>query len=143
MVFQEFRNEPQNPRHLSLLTDVALKLQALEAGKKTLESVIDENEHLALDLTLVYIDLGRLHHGGDPKRELWCYEMATEAKAPPGCKFPATRQQKAKAHQFARFVAVRLQDWNSAELHAKRVKELVPEVDWEDQRQINKFMLAE
>jgi tetratricopeptide (TPR) repeat protein len=143
MVFQEFKNEPQNPRHLSLLTDVALKLDAVEAAIKTLESVIEANDHFSLDLTSIYTDLGRLYHGGDQKRELWCYEMAASAKSPPGCKFPATRQQKAKAHQFASFVYVRLTDWGRADSHAKKAQELVPEVNWEDQNQINKFMLAE
>jgi hypothetical protein len=57
-VFEEFRNEPDNPRHLSLLTSVALRLAALQAGKQTLESVIEGNDRLNLDLTLVYTDLG-------------------------------------------------------------------------------------
>jgi hypothetical protein len=167
-VFEEFKNEPQNPRHLSLLADVALRLDALEAGKKTLESVIDGNDHLSLDLTLVYTDLGRIYHqlGTDPKRELWCYEMAAAAKAPQGCKFPATRQQKAKAHCFAftRITAMSFTwefymkkrgagadeiarareehstDEQRADAHKKRAKEFVPEVDWDDQAQITKFM---
>lgn len=168
MVFQEFKNEPQNPRHLSLLTDVALKLDVLEAGKKTLESVIKENDRLSLDLTLPYTDLGRIYHQlrTDPNRELWCYEMAAAAKAPQGCKFPATRQQKAKAHCFAfthitassftweyymkkngakadeiaRAREEHSTDEQRADSHKKRAKELVPEVDWNDQAQITRFM---
>ncbi|MGO8836342.1 MAG: protein kinase domain-containing protein [Limisphaerales bacterium] len=102
-VFQEFKNEPENPRHLSFLTDVALRLGAGEVGKTILETVIEQNEHMPLDLTGVYTDLGRIWHDlrTDRKRELWCYEMAVSAKSPPNCKFPATRQQKAKAHCFA------------------------------------------
>jgi hypothetical protein len=167
-VYQEFKNEPHNPRFLSLFTSVALKLDALEAGKKTLESVIEGNNHLLLDLTLVYTDLGRIYHmlPNDQERELWCYEMATAAKAPSGCKVPATRQQKAKAHCFAftRITAMSFTwefymkkrgaaadeiarareehstDEQRADSHKKRAKELVPEVDWDDQAQITKFM---
>jgi hypothetical protein len=102
----------------------------------------------------------------DLKRELWCYEMAAAAKAPQGCKFPATRQQKAKAHCFAftRITAMSFTwefymkkrgagadeiarareehstDEQRADAHKKRAKELVPEVDWDDQAQITKFM---
>jgi len=154
-VFQEFRNEPQNPRHLSLLTDVALRLGAPDAGKKTLESVIQENGQLCLDLTVVYTNLGRICHQvtRDVKlsmHELWCYEMAIQAQPPPGCKFPATRQQKAKAHHFAHFVARRIANfnpedshWGIAEAHIKKAKELVPEVNWDDQAQVLKFMQTE
>jgi len=151
-VFQEFKNEPQNPRHLSFLTDVALQLGALEAGKKTLESVIEGNDHEQLDLTLVYTDLGRIYHqlGSDARRELWCYEMAAEAKPPPNCIFPATRKQKAMAHHFARYVAIRLAShnpkdshWKVADSHEIRRKELVPEVNWDDRTQVDKFMESE
>ena len=75
--------------------------------------------------------------------------MATEAKPPLACKFPATRQQKARAHHFAHFVALRLakydpadSHWNVAESHAKRARELVPEVDWDDEPQVRKFWEA-
>jgi hypothetical protein len=167
-VFQEFKNEPLDPRNLSLFTSVALKLDAAEAAKKTLESLIEENDRLFLDLTVVYTDLGRIYHvlPIDPKRELWCYEMATAAMAPQGCKVPATRKQKAKAHCFAftklraisltwefrmekreptadeieRVHEERRTNFQRAELHEKKAKELVPEVDWDDQTQINEFM---
>jgi hypothetical protein len=150
-VFQEFKNEPENPWHLSFLTDIALQLGGLEAGKKTLESVIEGNDYLSLDLTVVYTDLGRIYHqlGTDPRRELWCYEMAAEAKAPLGCKFPATSQEKAIAHHFAYFVAIRLAShshnrkdshWKVAEWHTRRRRELVPEVNWDDSSQTGKFI---
>lgn len=151
-VFQEFKNEPDNPRHLSFLTDVALHLGAAEVGKTTLETVIEQNEHLTLDLTVVYTDLGRIWHDlrKDPKRELWCYEMAADAKTPPHCKFPATRQQKAKAHHFAHYVAMRLANynpkdshWKIADSHIKKRRELVPEVNWDDRTQVHKFMQSE
>ena len=167
-VFQEFKSEPLDPRNLSIFTSVSLKLDAAEAAKTTLESFIKENDRLFLDLTVVYTDLGRIYHvlPIDPMRELWCYEMATAAKAPQGCKVPATRKQKAKAHCFA-FTKLRAMaftwefhmkkrgagadeiarareehstDEQRADSHAKKAKELVPDVDWDDQAQINEFM---
>lgn len=170
-VFQEFRNEPDNPRHLSLLANSALRLGALVAGKQTLESIIEGKDHFSLDLTLVYTDLGRIHHqiGGNRKRELWCYEMATEAKSSPNCKFPATRQQKAKAHCFAFSLLrswtytwefemkqkgagadeiARAREEHSTDeqrttSHVQKAKALVPEVNWDDPAQVAKFMQSE
>jgi hypothetical protein len=169
-VFGEFKNEPQNPRHLSLLTDVAMRLDALEAGKITLESVIKENDHLSLDLTLVYTDLGRIYHDlRDPDREVWCYEKGAEAKAPPDCKFPATRRQKAIAHYFAHICLTNmsntwefymkqrgaradeiararekhLTDKQRADSHIKKAREFVPEVNWDDYPQVRKLVISE
>ena len=170
-VFQEFKNEPDNPRHLSFLTDIALRLGALEVGKKTLESVIESDDNLSLDLTLVYESLGRIYHQlrTDRKRELWCYEMAVGAMSPPNCKFPATRQQKAIAHRFA-FSLLRAwsytwefemkkrgagaediarareehrTDEQRATTHMQKAKELVPEVNWDDPDYVHKLMQSE
>ena len=114
--------------------------------------MIEENDHLHLDLTLVYTDLGRINHDlrTDQERELWCYEMATEAKAPPGCIFPATREQKARAHCFAQYLARLLSNfhtedrhWEIAESHMKMTRELVPELNRDDLAQVTKFMRAE
>jgi hypothetical protein len=62
---------------------------------------------------------------------------------PPNCRFPATRQQKAKAHKFASFYCFARRDLERASSHDKKAKELVPEVNWDDPDQEMKFMVSE
>jgi len=162
--------EPENPRHLSLFADVALKLGAPDVGKRTLESVITENNRPHLDLTLVYFDLGRIWHDlGDKDRELSYYEKSVEAEAPAGCKFPATRKQKAIAHYFAHVCLTSMQftwefymkqrgageddiararekhstDAQRADSHIKKARELAPEINWDDGPQVTKLIQSE
>ena len=169
-VFQEFRNEPQNPQHLSVLTDAAMELGTLEAVKNTLETAIKEKDHFSLDLTLVYTDLGRIYHDlMDPDKELWCYEKGAEAKAPPNCKYPATHRQKAIAHYFAHLCLTNISntwefymkqrgagadeiararenhrtDKQRADSHIRKARELVPEVNWDDTPQVRKLIISE
>jgi hypothetical protein len=122
---------------------MAIELGAPELAKLTLEPVIEGSQHFTLDLTSLYTDLGRVyqHLGADPKRELQCYEMAADAKAPKSCKFPATPQQKAKAHESACSVCMRIGDRERATFHAKRARELVPDVDWGDPDEVKKLMI--
>jgi tetratricopeptide (TPR) repeat protein len=142
-VLAQFKNEPDNPQHLDLLTDVAIELGAPELAKLTLEPVIEGSQHFTLDLTSLYMDLGRVyqHLGADPKRELQCYEMAADAKAPDRCRFPATPQQKAKAHQLAYSVCQRLGDRDRASSHAKKARQFVPSVNWDDPEDVKKLMI--
>jgi len=141
--FAQFKNEPDNPEHLSWLTGMAIELGAPELAKLTLEQVIEGSQHFTLDLTSLYTDLGRVyqHLGADPKRELQCYEMAADAKAPDRCRFPATPQQKAKAHQLAYSVCQRLGDGERASSHAKKARQLVPSVNWDDPKEVKKLMI--
>jgi hypothetical protein len=148
-VLEEFKAEPENPQHLSLLAHVAIGLGALQEGKQALESALEAKHSVAIDLTLPYLQLGRVHHqlGEDPKRELWCFETAAEAKTPPGCKFPATRQQKAMAHYYAHFVALRIAQSNPddphsaiAQSHITRARRLLPELNWDDPSHVSKLI---
>src|ERR1035437_3874633 len=54
--FAQFKNEPNNPEHLSWLTDMAIELGAPELAKLTLEPVIEGSQHFTLDLTSLYTD---------------------------------------------------------------------------------------
>lgn len=141
--FVAFKNEPDNPQHLSLLTDAAITLGAPELAKLALEPVIEGSQHFTLDLTTLYADLGRVYHelGADPQRELHCYQMAVDAKAPDRCRFPATPQQKAKAHELARSLCARLGSSDRANFHAKMARDLVPGVDWGNPEEVRNLLI--
>ena len=142
-VLQEWKREPHNPIHLSTLANSAIMLGALEAGKGWLKIVIEENEKTPfLDLTTVYMDLGRIYHRlrNNPEKELWCYHMATEAIPPNNCKFPATKRHKAKAHNFAYMCANRIGNQEHVEFHDRKRRELAPEVNWDDAEHVLKLV---
>lgn len=153
-IFQEYKADPHNQDYLTLLCSAAMDLNALEAGKRFLQIVIQANEKSPLiDLTLVYFDLGRIYHQlrNNPEKELWCYRMATEAAPPKNCKRPATKKDKAMAHHFAYMCAERLgymsADGVGYEEHVKyhdnKQRELAPELDWDDTEQVTKWMQAQ
>jgi hypothetical protein len=50
------------------------------------------------------------------------------------------KQHGAAADEIARAREEHRTDEQRADAHAKKAKELVPDVDWDDQAQINKFM---
>lgn len=132
---QEWKQEPQNPAHLTLLANAAVKLGALEAGKESLKIVIQANEeNPIIDLTTVYFDLGRIYHQlhGTCEKELWAFHTATQCEPPPKCKFPAKPTDKAKAHSFACSCAKVLRNEEYANYHGEMARRLVPELDWDD-----------
>ena len=142
-VFKEWENEPQNPAHLTLLANAAMSLGALEAGKESLKIVIQTNEQKPfMDLTVVYMDLGRIYHRSNSEKELWCYHKATEATPPANCKFPATQKDKAKAHNFAYMCAFRRRNEEHTKYHDYKRRELAPDLDWDDTMQVVKWMEA-
>jgi len=97
---------------LNALATSSIILGQAQLGKRLLEKILEFHVEVtsanvkgapALDLTQAYIDSGRLAHQIRESRddEYRCYWAATEAVPPPGCKFPATKRQKAIAHEFA------------------------------------------
>lgn len=131
----EWKKEPHNPAHLTLLANAAISLGALEVGKESLKIVIQANEERPMiDLTSVYFDLGRIYHQlcGTCDKELWAFHMATQCQPPPKCKFPATPVLKAKAHYFAHSCASVLMNNEHATYHDQMARRLVPDLDWDD-----------
>ena len=47
-ILQEWKKEPQNPSHLSLLANAAMSLGALDAGTESLNAVIQANANTPL-----------------------------------------------------------------------------------------------
>lgn len=132
---QEWKKEPQNPVYLTLIANASISLGELDAGEKTLNVVIQSNEPKTfMDLTTVYMDLGRIHHQqrNDPEKEYWAYNMATLCMAPAKCKFSANSSDKAKAHYFAQMCASRIGKEKEAKYHDKMMRNLVPNLNWDD-----------
>lgn len=142
-ILQEWKKEPQNPSHLSLLANAAMSLGALDAGKESLNAVIQANAKTPLlDLTLVYMDLGMIYHQlrNNPEKELWCYNKATESVAPPNCKFPASQNDKTKAHNYAYMCAYRINNEDQTKYHDHKRRELAPDLDFDDPVQVMKWL---
>ena len=143
-LFDQWTGEPENPAHLTSFTNNALIFNELEFGKEMLKVVIEKTQKHAfsLDLTTVYLDLGRIYHqlraNGD--KELWCYHMATEAPPPAGCKFPASNAQKAKAHLFALSSAQVAGNQEHIKWHEYKFKEMAPGIDADNPEEIIKFL---
>lgn len=132
---QEWKKEPQNPVYLTLIANASISLGELDAGVETLNIVIQSNEPKTfMDLTTVYMDLGRIHHQqrNNPEKEYWAYNMATLCKAPAKCKFCANSSDKAKAHYFAHLCASRINKNKEADFHDKMMRKLVPHLNWDD-----------
>jgi hypothetical protein len=142
-LLQEYKTEPQNPTHLTPFTNASIQFQELEFAKHTLEAVIQAGEkHPFVDLTLIYFDLGKIHHWlrSDPEKELWCYQMAIDAKPPPKCNYVASQRMKAKAHYFAAGPASRLMRFDLREQHFTACRSLVSDVDFADPSATTKFL---
>jgi len=133
---------------LSLLVSTSSNLGEPELGKDLLEAIIAY--HLsaktkkgktvsAMDLTQAYIDAGSLAHQiGDPDEEYRCFWLATEFQPPAGCENPASKRQKAIAHQFAYVLCAAEASndpikWGERRAyHDAKRRELAPECDWGD-----------
>lgn len=153
-IIKEWSKKQSDPEWLMYHTNVALsfafesenqgfRFAILHAAKETLKIIIEENQKTPFtDLTPVYFDLGRIYHQlrVDPNKELWAYHMATEAQAPLGNPFPATKYQKAKAHHFASMCAYRAQNQEHIDWHTYKAKELAPELDWNDKEAVVKWI---
>ncbi len=140
---EEFKNEPQNPVHLTWLTNAAIQLQEIEFAKETIEAIIHLSEkHPFVDLTLAYFNLGVIHHQlrSDPEKELWCYEMAINAQPPPKCNHIASQRMKAKVHLFAIGPANRLMNFDLRDQHVAECRKLAPDVDFDDPSAEAKFV---
>jgi hypothetical protein len=143
-IYEEWKKEPSNPSYLSLFTNASIQLEVPEMGKKTLEAVIKANQdHHFLDLTMVYLDLGRLVHQlhSNPEKEYWCYQMAIDAKAPPKTKYPASKRMKAKAHLFAAGPAMLAEgSADQVQYHEAECRRLAPDVDFKSLAAKAKFV---
>lgn len=145
-LFARWEEEPDNPSHLTSVANAAITLENLEIGKRLLEIAIarTQTDSIPLDLTLVYWNLGRIHHylRQENNEELWCYEMAVESPSPGNCRFPAHCIHKARAHFFAFSEAAVLGRRKHQRWHRRRMQELAPHVDWENREEIMKFLSA-
>jgi len=125
---------------------VALKFGILERGQALLEHAIflAQSEAIAIDLTDIYFNLGRIHHylRRNTPHELWCYEMAIQSAAPSGCRFPASSLQKTRAHFFARNAAAVLGRQKHELWYGRRLHELQPDVNWDNPKDITRFLMA-
>ena len=147
-VLQEWTNQPGNPSLLCWIAQASISSDCLEVGRAMLESVLAQDRvNSLLDVTMVYVGLGKIYHRlgyRDPEanspRELWCYDKATEAKAPPDCKHVATQAQKAAAHSFAYMCAKRIRNHEAAELHDRKRRGLAPALDWDNVQEVLRFM---
>lgn len=142
-LLQEFKNEPQNPAHLTWFTNAAIELQELEFAKETIEAIIHlSKKYPFADLTLVYFNLGVIHHQlrSDPEKELWCYEMAINAQPLPKCNYVASQRMKAKVHLFASGPANRLMNLVLRDQHMAECRKLAPDVDFNDPSATGKFV---
>ncbi|MDQ6808324.1 MAG: protein kinase, partial [Verrucomicrobiota bacterium] len=134
-LIEEWALTPDDSWALCYIASQAITFGLPELGIEALEAIIksrvaEEN----LDLTRVYVDLGRLYHQlrNDPQREMWCYEQAVSAVAPKSSKFPASVTDKARCHLFAASRAYVILDEARGRYHEAALRELRPDIDWDD-----------
>jgi tetratricopeptide (TPR) repeat protein len=146
LLFEEWEKEPDNPRHLASVANVAIELGSLEYAQRLLQSAISraQSDSIPIDLAVVYFHLGRIHHylRRDTSDELWCYEMAIQSQAPNNCRYPASLPQKIRAYFFAYGEAAVKGKRKHEKWYKKRAQELAPDVDWEKSEDITRFLLA-
>jgi hypothetical protein len=142
-IIEQWIKQPENTELVEHLAKASISLDALADGKGLLEIVIEKAMgKLPTDLTTIYTALGcvlhRLATKGDNvacanyrSQELRAYQMATEFVAPANCRLPATREQKAIAHNFAFYCASNMNLVEEAYFHDRKRKELMPERDWD------------
>jgi len=145
-LFEEWEKEPDNPAYLGSLADAAISMENLEYGRALLESAISRAhaDLIPIDLTNVYWNLGRIHHylRRDTSDELWCYEMAIQSQAPNNCRYPASLLQKTRAYFFAYSEAAVNGKRKHQAWYKKRLRELAPEVHWDNPEDFTRFMVA-
>lgn len=145
-------NYNESSEVLNALATSSILLGQPMLGKRLLEEIIKFHEEVtsanvkgapALDLTQAYIDSGKIAHQIRESRddEYRCYWAAAESVPPPGCKSPATKRQKAIAHNLAfrlcltesHKVAHADTKWaERAVWHDARRRECAPECAWDN-----------
>ena len=65
------------------------------------------------------------------QQEMEAYRRATEFEAPRNCKYRATAEAKAQAHNFAYFCSARMGLDQEAIHHDRHRKALIPGRDWD------------
>lgn len=145
--FVELINEwalaPDDPWSLQYLAHQSITLQSLELGRDTLESILNSSvAKKKLDMTFIYLDLGCIYHqlSNNREREMWCYEMAVSALAPPRTRFAANATDKARCHLFAASCAGVMQNEERANYHEAKMRELVPSVNWTEPDAVMTFL---
>lgn len=145
-LFAVWEEDAANPHHLRAVATAGITLGGLRSGETLLRHAISrvESESIPLDLTLAHFNLGRILHQlrRDDGEELWCYEMAVAAEAPANCRFPAGWREKTRAHLFAQNRAAVEGKKKHEQWHRRRLRELAPEVDWDNPEAVTRFLTS-
>ena len=145
---REAHRKLDHPNSMSLYVNAIISFGSLDSkildiGEKSLIAVIDVWMRKNLvDVTTITIDLGRIFHQmrNKPEIELATFEMAAIAVAPKKCKYPASPQDKARAHNFAYVCASRIGNNEKMFQHDDMRRKFVPDLAWDDRETVLKWM---
>jgi hypothetical protein len=139
---EEWKKDIHNTKNVRVFTTFAITFHELNIAMLTLRMMIDRNEkEPVFDSTIPYIELGRIYHERkNPAEELASYMCAIDAVTPIGCRFPATKSDKALAHNLAYLFTSRVGNKAYMKLHDDRRRELLPELDWDDPIKIENWV---